>query len=711
MNDIFKVKIKDRIEITTTRDFEYELDTVVYDKQNNEIHRAKFLFNKEIIYWIIVSNYKDIKIKIFDRDSVIFEYDANEDFAYVTCGDIGYMELIEKLVISLNNVSDKKIIVYGINCVVPFDYPNLIKREFLTDIKSQHDKWFWKQQVCVESLDEWYNNYVWIDGDTIANINIDDVSSYFSQIENYPLCDVHIHDEQLITRNGEVIQRMCQNLSEYYQIPRKVLQKDLHACFYVYNRDCEWFFKEMINTYRDIRDNNLYDPLLIWWNDECLHNFMMNKYNFKKTLPLSNLSLLCQHDKYHSNPEVMDKFNKYWFEPSPNNFGNDYGWSYVPENKKQILYFHENKNLKDADKMINFIKLMKNDNFHKSKNIFYEKYKFVNFETDDYFRYNNEYSIYEYENLLNIKQGDIIIDIGSGIGIFERYCYLKNADKVYCVESDINNIDVLKLNINNKTEIVENNINNLFENNKLEFIDILKINDKGNEFFILNSINKKYLDKIRGISIKWYNYKDIYYNILCTIINPDDFDFYIDKKSDDVSMVYIVKKKLNREPSISIFFATIGKDSLTRILDTMCNQLSENDKIYVVVDGKQYHEKVKNMLSGYNVQLILEDENLGYWGHGLRNKYQGMLEGDYILHADDDDIYLENSIKTIKENIKKYYGEMLLFRVKILGLDKTVWSNTKLKRANISTACGVIPNNYSKMGTWGHEYTGDFVFL
>ena len=64
------------------------------------------------------------------------------------------MDLIEKLVISLLNVSSKKIIVYGINCKIPFDYPNLIKRELILPIKTIHDKWFWKQQVCIESLKE-----------------------------------------------------------------------------------------------------------------------------------------------------------------------------------------------------------------------------------------------------------------------------------------------------------------------------------------------------------------------------------------------------------------------------------------------------------------------------------------------------------------------------------------------------------------------------
>jgi hypothetical protein len=287
---------------------------------------------------------------------MITKYDS--DFAYITCGDLYYMDIIEKLVISLLNVSNRKIVVYGVNCKVPFDYPNLIKREFISPVKTIHDKWFWKQQTCIEVLKEDFQNYVWVDGDIIANINIDSISNYFNQIENYPIGEVHVHDEQIIWKNNDK-QLMGERICEYFGFPRKILKKDLHACFFIFNEKCKWFFEEILYTYHYIYDKGLYDNLL-GWNDESLHNFMHSKYGFTKTLPLSNLSLLCQHSKYVSNPDVLKFFYSYWNEKSPNNFGNIWGWNYVPENKNQILYFHENKNLKDADEMIEYIKMKQN---------------------------------------------------------------------------------------------------------------------------------------------------------------------------------------------------------------------------------------------------------------------------------------------------------------------------------------------------------------
>ena len=118
-----------------------------------------------------------------------------EDFVYITCCDLYYMDITEKLVISLLNTSSRKIIVYGINCKIPFDYPNMIKKEYYSPVISIYDKWYWKQQVCIESLKENYDNYVWVDSDIICNNNIDTISEYFPQIDNYPISNIHVQND------------------------------------------------------------------------------------------------------------------------------------------------------------------------------------------------------------------------------------------------------------------------------------------------------------------------------------------------------------------------------------------------------------------------------------------------------------------------------------------------------------------------------------
>ena len=139
------------------------------------------------------SGVKENELKLNDnKQSIVVESELiKENFAFVTCGDSIYLSTIENLIKSLLEFSKSKIIIYGIDCDVPFDYPNIIKRRLDPKKYSKYDKWYWKQMVCIESLSENFSNFVWIDGDTIVNYNIDSIERYFSQIENYPISDIH----------------------------------------------------------------------------------------------------------------------------------------------------------------------------------------------------------------------------------------------------------------------------------------------------------------------------------------------------------------------------------------------------------------------------------------------------------------------------------------------------------------------------------------
>ena len=168
--------------------------------------------------------------------------------------------------------------------------------------------------------------------------------------------------------------------------------------------------------------------------------------------------------------------------------------------------------------------------------------------------------------------------------------------------------------------------------------------------------------------------------------------------------------------SISILISTIVNDSLIDMLNSLKYQLSECDYLYIIVDGFDHHNKVKQIISNfndyvYNLEIIYENDNLGYWGHGVRNKYQKELKGDYILHADDDDIYIEGSIDIIKKSIAKNIGKMLLFKFyHNYKKNEYYWKYPIIKLNNIGTPCGAIPNIPENMGRWEYKYGGDYNF-
>ena len=193
---------------------------------------------------------------------------TQKKFAFVTTGNLGYMPVIEKLVKSLAEFSEQKIIVYGVDCEVPFDYPNLIKRTISPPKHSEHDKWYWKQWACIESLKEEFDDFVWVDGDVVVNHNIDLIKYYFQAIENYPLSDIHVQEEFFGVYDNGLTQLFNERLAEEWGIRKD--KPYMHVCLFVYNKNCENWFKEIIDTYMTtpIAD---YKRLFLW-NDEGIDN-------------------------------------------------------------------------------------------------------------------------------------------------------------------------------------------------------------------------------------------------------------------------------------------------------------------------------------------------------------------------------------------------------------------------------------------------------
>ena len=165
--------------------------------------------------------------------------------------------------------------------------------------------------------------------------------------------------------------------------------------------------------------------------------------------------------------------------------------------------------------------------------------------------------------------------------------------------------------------------------------------------------------------------------------------------------------------SFNILLTSIGRKCIFRMLNSLKNQLSENHFLTVIYDAKDVDntfELVKKELQTFKCEttIIMEKENLGFWGHGIRNKYKSLLKkGDFILHADDDDIYTDDAIKFCEEiclNKKCVY----MFKIKLN--EQIYWKCPQIMTCNFGTPCGVIPIEINKRGEWGNFYGGDGQF-
>jgi hypothetical protein len=159
--------------------------------------------------------------------------------------------------------------------------------------------------------------------------------------------------------------------------------------------------------------------------------------------------------------------------------------------------------------------------------------------------------------------------------------------------------------------------------------------------------------------------------------------------------------------TFNVLIATIARPSLQNMLNTLAPQLNEYDCLTIVFDG---HSSIPNFnLSQIKCKIhqYFEPVALGHYGHGIRNKYAPLLEKrDFVMHADDDDIYLPNSFDQLRN---------LCIDSDVLYIGKISFSNSKLilppdhsiRPYKIGTPCGIIPFENNKKSWWDLKYGGD----
>ena len=483
-----------------------------------------------------------------------------DDFAFITTGNIGYMPVIEDLVKSLLEFSKRKIIVYGVDCEVPFDYPNVIKRTINPPKISEHDKWYWKQHACIESLNEGFDNYVWLDGDVVVNYNVDNIKNHFKEIDNYPISDIHVQEEFFgWYDNGTKSQLFNEQVANEWGVQKQ--QPYMHVCMYVFNKECKWWFEEIISHYVKVMEDGSNDyKRLYLWNDEGIDNVMRWKYNFKKHLPLSNFDTSSYDGDDGMTNETQHHFLKFWNEEGPQNFNRIFGYQAIPKDKNQIIYFHGNKNAQMSDFMVNFIKMKRDDSFYKSEQFYTDIYKLENLgDIKDveggtieiankygwaraiYHEIFNLFDYYKDRNVKQIHEGDVVVDLGGNMGIFNRWAYSQGASKVISFEPDRRYFKLLSLNADPRSvlfnaaaahemgelNLYESNhlggsnvfgiegqegysvktytLNYLFESGLIDHIDFLKVDIEGAEHAAFAGISDENLQKVKTIAMEYHN--------------------------------------------------------------------------------------------------------------------------------------------------------------------------------------------------------------
>ncbi len=520
------------------------LSEIMMDVYSN-YDKYKKIYTEESIK--IKNKYHPDRIGLLAQNVLTSTLLKNDKILFVTGGNSEYLSIIEKLVKSFDLFSKNDMVVYGINCDINFDNSKLLKQKINLTQNKESDKWYFKQKICLQSIKDFpeYSKFIWIDGDSIVNKNIDSIESYFKDIENYPIPDRHHLSEYSffsIDESGNKYDFTYYNekLIKKFNIPRSsdVLS---HACFFLYNKECKWFFEEIISIYEQLKENK--EDHIIICNDEGIDNLLRWKYGFDKFLPQSNFET-------GFNPEYI---NDFFQKDGPYDFGDSSGWTFIPTDKSKIIYFHGNKKTDVAETIIDLIQTQEfNSNlFYISNEI---KIDFSVLELNDtviniaqkygWFAaiYHEIYNLHDYDKIkeIEIAFDDIVVDVGANFGAFSRYAIGKGAKKIFAFEPDNRFFNCLEKNLRNSDEIFNCAISNYTgecdlyltdhvggatiivpSDNKIKTpcftldyfwdaglwdkIDLLKIDTEGAEHNIFKGISDCNLKKIKKITLEYHN--------------------------------------------------------------------------------------------------------------------------------------------------------------------------------------------------------------
>ena len=178
------------------------------------------------------------------------------------------------------------------------------------------------------------------------------------------------------------------------------------------------------------------------------------------------------------------------------------------------------------------------------------------------------------------------------------------------------------------------------------------------------------------------------------------------------------------------------------MLDSLSPQLLPHDALTIVYDG---HTDIPVALANVSafqcpVYQHCEPVALGYWGHGIRNKYASLLSPrDFVMHADDDDVYTPYTFDWLRRHCdrkviatKEHDPPHTVYVIAAVWLDNhdrihcmpsqgtkyisdrdpfveagSECSTYRVKKGKIGTPSGVIPFALNAMSTWGYVYGGD----
>jgi hypothetical protein len=263
-------------------------------------------------------------------------------FIWITGGDKGYLPMIEVLAKSLLKYSNYKLIVYGFNCDSNIDLPNVINKriDYLKKegihingeddlINKDYSIYFAKYLASLDSLNEDYDNFAWIDGDAFVTENIDTSLKYIDDLDDYPLFMKYFHQDinnWRVTNSIKLTGNYGSELASIKNINRNPNNRIIATGFYFYDNRSISFFEKCLQWNKELNKHSI----KIWVDDnafseERVANCILWEEGKNKYLPIT-------WNNYYSSDEELRINNRYYL---------DKGWDNMfDENSEKVIFIH-----------------------------------------------------------------------------------------------------------------------------------------------------------------------------------------------------------------------------------------------------------------------------------------------------------------------------------------------------------------------------------
>lgn len=393
-----------------------------------------------------------------------------------------------------------------------------------------------KPKLLLEAFNLGVECGIYLDSDSIARYNIDDLMLELHNVKTYPLFTRGVYDIMLDKNGNGNIEKP---LMDYLNVKERSMSY-VQTNVFAFNVECN----EFISQWNSIcEDENVLSNFSIWapYQDETIANVLLWKLGCSDSLPMYHFNI--RNLKFVEEFEKFDDTDKSKYSENMLGFpfyidGEQMQWSYIPYNKEMVKIFHGLKNIDEIIDVIEYQNRIKNDFcIIQTCDFKYKPLAEITFKNNIEYCKKHGYDFIQYTNNINLDKS----------AYWQKYLAIKRHIRNYKWILYLD-ADCMIMNYNIKLEdLVDDNFDIIMEN----MGDNTDISDPVNSLYInpkYNVIASAMLYKNSDISMEFIN--DVYNNKLkCNEITYDNSSVRCvlsqDKYSSHSKIYDIDSKKLN----------------------------------------------------------------------------------------------------------------------------------------------------------------------